>query len=188
MCSVPLFSPAFAACLHRSMVIKCFGRLSSIPTPTRGRAAASEPLSSVQPSPSSLARTNTLCSHNHVSHSICGFLLLQLPTSNQQCLESVRKAHQERSPGTSARRPAPNLRLSRRYSRSPSAASPRARTVPKCRRSMDQVARSGCERTLCLLCDTRRRCWPGKPQDMNCLRWTLVSSICGCGRYFHLQR
>lgn len=99
-------------------------------------------------------------------------LVKRFPTNIQQRTEGVRKAHEEELTRPSTRLSASRLQLSRRHSHRPPAASPGTRPVPKCRWSMDQVARCHREHTICALCDTWRRCWPGKAQDMN------LSEIC----------
>jgi hypothetical protein len=100
--------------------------------PTRGRlrplAVYHSPLLNYRPG--IRRRSQSLCSHTHVSHSVCGRLVLQFPTNNQQCLGHVQKTHKERSSHTSTRRPASNLPHSCYHSCHASRASTGARSVP----------------------------------------------------------
>jgi hypothetical protein len=76
------------------------------------------------PSPS-----NPLSAFTHVSHSVCGRLVPQFSSNNQQCLGHVQKTHKEGSSHTPTPRPAPNLRHSCCHSFHTSRASTGARSV-----------------------------------------------------------
>jgi hypothetical protein len=71
----------------------------------------------------------------HVSHPPYGFLVLQpslqLPADHHQRFGRIQEAHEERPTCTSPHHRAPILQFSQYHSRRPSAATPRARSVPK---------------------------------------------------------
>ena len=70
----------------------------------------------------------------YVSLSRCHYrvLIVQISTNPRQCAESLRKADQKKPRRPSTRLTNSGLRLSRRHSRRPTAANPRAGSIPEC--------------------------------------------------------
>ena len=80
----------------------------------------------------------------HVSTSPYGFLVfqsgLQLPTHPHQCFGRIQEAHKERPTQTPPRHQTSILQLSQCHSCCSSPATPRARSVPNKRRTVDTMA------------------------------------------------
>jgi hypothetical protein len=127
-----LAGPILALRHYRGSVAPC--ELSSALPPTNASTSSRS---------SSLISTS-YCSSLHVSHSPYRFLvlqpILQLPTDPHQCFGHIQEAHKERPTCTPPRRRASILQHSQCHSCCSSAATPRARSVPKKRRTVDTMA------------------------------------------------
>ena len=103
----------------------------------------------------------------HVSSKPFDFLIPQFPVNSQQCLEGLRKTHEERSSCTSPCRPAPGLHLSQRHSRHHSSTGPGAPSIAGRRRNPDKMSRSDCESLVFVIEHSWRGRQSGMPQRKN---------------------